>query len=114
MVTDHLLLHERYSLLLLAKIFLIFTMHCLLGLAISLLPRASVHGETRFCPPPGPGPNRDYRDNPAYEISQELDIQWDMDFDDAKIYIQQRDVFNNLPEGMSAKVVCKLKEEVDE
>lgn len=50
-------------------------MHCLLRLAISLLLWASVYGETRFRPPPGPGLSRDYHDNRTYEIGQELDIQ---------------------------------------
>ncbi|KAH7176664.1 hypothetical protein EDB81DRAFT_850517 [Dactylonectria macrodidyma] len=78
----------------------------LAALALFLLLSADVRGETRFRRPPGPGPNRDYRDNPTYEIGQDLDLKWDMDFDEAEIHIQQQDVNNNIPDPMSAEIVA--------
>ncbi|KAJ4312144.1 hypothetical protein N0V84_010080 [Fusarium piperis] len=57
-----------------------------------LLAAAFVHCETVFQRPPGPGPNRDYRDDPIYELGQEIDLIWEMDFEEASIVIWQQDI----------------------
>ncbi|RSL94958.1 hypothetical protein CEP52_012325 [Fusarium oligoseptatum] len=57
-----------------------------------LLAAACVHSETVFQRPPGPGPNRDYRDDPIYELGQEIDLIWEMDFEEASIVIWQQDI----------------------
>ncbi|KAL6361262.1 hypothetical protein LRP88_04728 [Fusarium phalaenopsidis] len=67
-------------------------MRSVLQLGLVLLAAACVHCETVFQRPPGPGPNRDYRDNPIYELGQEIDLIWEMDFEEASIVIWQQDV----------------------
>ncbi|KAM6535661.1 hypothetical protein FALCPG4_005210 [Fusarium falciforme] len=67
-------------------------MRLILQLGLVLLAAACVHCETVFQRPPGPGPNRDYRDDPIYELGQEIDLIWEMDFEEASIVIWQQDV----------------------
>lgn len=67
-------------------------MRSFLQLGLVLLAAACVHCETVFQRPPGPGPNRDYRDDPIYELGQEIDLIWEMDFEEASIVIWQQDV----------------------
>ncbi|KAF7550669.1 hypothetical protein G7Z17_g5559 [Cylindrodendrum hubeiense] len=83
-----------------------------LGLALSVLLSVHVHAETRFRRPPGPGPNRDYHDNPKYEIGEKLNIQWEMEFDNARILILQQDANQLLPKEMSAKIVSSTYETI--
>ncbi|KAF6821168.1 hypothetical protein CMUS01_11436 [Colletotrichum musicola] len=58
-------------------------------LFLGLLFPACVHSESRFRRPPGPGPFRDFRDNPSYVRGEYLDISWDMDFTSAKLVLWQ-------------------------
>ncbi|RSL46930.1 hypothetical protein CEP53_010133 [Fusarium sp. AF-6] len=67
-------------------------MRSFLQFGLFLLAAACVHCETVFQRPPGPGPNRDYRDDPIYELGQEIDLIWEMDFEEASIVIWQQDI----------------------
>ncbi|KPM37890.1 hypothetical protein AK830_g8685 [Neonectria ditissima] len=71
----------------------------LLGLA------AGVHGLNAFRRPPGPGEDGDYRDNPTYELGEKLDIQWEVDFDQVTVLIQQQDIDDSLRDQFTAEVV---------
>lgn len=67
-------------------------MRSFLQFGLVLLAAVHVHCETVFQRPPGPGPNRDYRDDPIYELGEEIDLIWEMDFEEASIVIWQQDV----------------------
>lgn len=67
-------------------------MRSFLQFGLVLLAAAYVHCETVFQRSPGPGPNRDYRDDPIYELGEEIDLIWEMDFEEASIVIWQQDV----------------------
>ncbi|KAF7556400.1 hypothetical protein G7Z17_g1457 [Cylindrodendrum hubeiense] len=84
-------------------------MDSFLRLALLLLLSANAHGETRFLRPPDSGPTRDYRDNPIYEIGQKLDIQWEMDYENASIIVQQEDAYNNLPGDKWADIITNAE-----
>ncbi|KAK7432826.1 hypothetical protein QQZ08_000689 [Neonectria magnoliae] len=56
----------------------------------------SVHVENAFRRPPGAGENRDYRDNQTYDLGDELDILWEVDFNQSTVLIRQQDVDNSL------------------
>ncbi|KAF4987524.1 hypothetical protein FDECE_15400 [Fusarium decemcellulare] len=61
-------------------------------LCLLLLSAVHVCADTLFQRPPGPGPNRDYRDDPVYELGDEIDMIWEMDFKQASIVVWQQDV----------------------
>jgi hypothetical protein len=60
----------------------------------------STNGLALFRRPPGPGPIWDYRDNPVYELGQELDVSWEVNYDKCNMTLIQVDVVD--PSGETA------------
>ncbi|KAK7402514.1 hypothetical protein QQX98_011722 [Neonectria punicea] len=72
---------------------------------------ASVHAENAFRRPPGAGENRDYRDNPTYDLGDELDILWEVDFNQSTVLIQQQDVDDSLDDQFTAEIITNTTKE---
>ncbi|KAF4973784.1 hypothetical protein FZEAL_9231 [Fusarium zealandicum] len=64
-------------------------MHLSLQLGLVILAAANVRSETRFLRPSGPGPTKDYSENPKRELGGDWDLIWEKDFDRADILVVQ-------------------------
>ncbi|KAF4969734.1 hypothetical protein FSARC_3077 [Fusarium sarcochroum] len=79
-----------------------------LALLAMAMAAATVRSDTVFQRPPGPGPNRDYRDDPIYKLGDEIDMIWEMDFEQANIVVWQQDINSAFgDEAYYAEVISK-------
>ncbi|KAH6877236.1 hypothetical protein B0T10DRAFT_566265 [Thelonectria olida] len=67
---------------------------------IILLLLFATDGLAVFLRPPGPGPIYDYRDNPVYQLGQDLDMEWEVNYDKCNMTLVQLDVVD--PSGETA------------
>lgn len=66
-------------------------MHSLVPLAVVLGAFSKAVGATSsFSQPPAAGPANNYRDNPTYEVGENIDIQWTSDLDNMDLTLWQQ------------------------
>jgi hypothetical protein len=61
----------------------------MISLLLAALAVAAVQATSTFQLPGGPGPAGNYRDNPVYDVGENIDIQWTSDLDYMDLYMWQ-------------------------